>query len=83
MRYKEDETELVVLVTVNLVEPMSLAQVPPLPGIMHSRPNDWELYAEGFIEGQKPPKIHPDDARMLKQMGLNDLLGPGAWDSKE
>ena len=80
IRYKEKETELVVLVTVALVEPISSSQTSLLPGFMHSRPDDWEFYAEGFTEGQKPPKIHPDDAKTLKEMGLNELVGPGAWD---
>ena len=81
VRYKEDETELVVLVTVALVEPISSSNISPLPGFMHSRPNDWELYLDGFTEGKKPPEIHPDDLQKLKEMGLDNLLGPGAWDS--
>ena len=50
---------------------------------MHTRPDDWELYLEGRIEGKEPAEIHPEDAKKLKQMGLDDLLGPGAWDSPE
>jgi pilus assembly protein CpaC len=81
VRYQKRETELVVLVTASLVEPMSLASTPPLPGFLHSEPSDWELYIEGRIEGKEPAKIDPDDARFLEQMGLNRLVGPGAWDS--
>jgi len=81
VRYKKNETELVVLVTASLVEPMSLATAPPLPGFSHVEPNDWELYLEGRIEGKEPAKIDPDNARLLKQMGLDRLTGPGAWDS--
>ncbi len=81
VRYQKNETELVLLVTASLVEPMSLATVPPLPGFLHTEPNDWELYLEGRIEGKKPAKIDPDNARLLKQMGLDRLMGPGAWDS--
>jgi pilus assembly protein CpaC len=80
-RYQKDETELVVLVTASLVEPMSLAGTPPLPGFLHAEPNDWEFYLEGRIEGQKPAKIDSGDAEWLKQMGLDRLMGPGAWDS--
>ena len=80
-RYQKKETELVVLVTVALVEPISSSNVSPLPGFMHSAPNDWEFYLDGLTEGKKPPEIHPDDAEKLKQMGLDGLLGPGAWDS--
>jgi len=81
VRYEERETELVILVTVSLVEPMSLAQVPPLPGLLHRPPDDWEFYLEGRIESKEPAKIHPDDAEKLKQMGLDELMGPGAWES--
>lgn len=81
VRYQKKETELVVLVTASLVEPMSLASVPPLPGFAHSEPSDWELYIDGRIEGKEPAKIDADRARLLEQMGLNRLVGPGAWDS--
>ncbi|MHC4258860.1 MAG: type II and III secretion system protein family protein [Planctomycetota bacterium] len=79
--YREDETELVVLVTASLVEPMSLAATPPLPGALHVAPTDWELYVEGRIEGKEPARINPTDAAWLKQIGLDHLAGPGAWDS--
>jgi pilus assembly protein CpaC len=79
--YIENETEMVVLVTASLVEPMSLATTPPLPGALHVRPNDWELYVEGRLEGEEPAKISSTDAAWLKQIGLDHLAGPGAWDS--
>ena len=81
VRYRNNETELVVLVTASLVEPMSLVSVPPLPGLLHVVPNDWELYLEGRIEGKEPAKINETDTKWLRQMGLDKLLGPGAWDS--
>ncbi|GAG01123.1 unnamed protein product, partial [marine sediment metagenome] len=83
VRYTKGETELVVFVTASLVEPLSLAQVSPLPGFLHAEPNDWEFYLEGRIESEEPAKIHPDDIERLKQMGLDKLLGPGAWDSSD
>jgi pilus assembly protein CpaC len=58
--YQKNETELVVLVTASLVEPMSLDKTPPLPGFLHEEPKDWELYLEGRIEGEKP--IIPNQA---------------------
>ena len=81
VRYQKNETELVILVTASLVEPMSLAEMPPYPGILHSDPNDWEFYLEGRLEGKEPAKIHLHDAKWLKQMELDRLMGPGAWDS--
>ncbi|MHC4510296.1 MAG: type II and III secretion system protein family protein [Planctomycetota bacterium] len=81
VRYQKNETELVVLVTATLVEPMSLAAVPPVPGFTHAEPNDWEFYIDGRIEGKEPAKINAEDAHWLRQMGLDQLAGPGAWDS--
>jgi pilus assembly protein CpaC len=80
VRFSKAETELVVLVTANLVEPMNMAKTPPLPGFLYQEPNDWEFYLGGKIEGQKPASINPADAEWLRQMGLENLVGPGAWD---
>lgn len=83
VRYRTSETELVMLVTASLVEPMSTAQAPPLPGVLHTAPNDWELYVEGRIEGKRPARLDPASAEWLREMGLDQLVGPGAWDSYE
>ena len=80
IRYSKEETELIILVTAVLVEPMSLAEVPPLPGFLHKEPDDWELYIDGKIDGTELPKINPADAEWMRQMGLDELIGPGAWD---
>jgi len=80
-RYQNNETELVILVTASLVEPMSLAEAPPVPGFLHSDPNDWEFYLEGRLEGKEPAKIHSRDAEWLKKLNLDQLEGPGAWES--
>jgi pilus assembly protein CpaC len=79
--YQNNESELVVLVTVSLVEPMSLAETPPVPGFLHNEPSDWELYIDGQIEGKGPAKIDAENAGLLRKMGLDQLEGPGAWDS--
>lgn len=81
VRYSEKETELVMLVTAELVEPMSLATTPPLPGFLHSPPNDWEFYIKGRIEGEEPAKINSANAQWLEKTGLAELFGAGAWDS--
>ena len=80
-RYQKNETELVILVTASLVEPMSLAEQPPVPGFLHSDPNDWEFYLEGRLEGKEPAKIHSRDADWLRKLNLDELKGPGAWGS--
>lgn len=79
VRYSRGETELVVMVTVDLVEPISETKLPPLPGTTHLIPDDWELFMEGRIEGQAPARLAPDSAEWLRELGLDDLQGPGAW----
>jgi len=83
VRYENQETELMILVTASLVEPISLAQAPPLPGVAHEAPDDWELYAEGRLEGKEPARLDPVSRQWLKDMGLDQLVGPGAWDTYE
>jgi pilus assembly protein CpaC len=46
------ETELVVLVTPELVAPMEANEVPPAPGDRVFQPNDYEFYFLGRIEGK-------------------------------
>jgi len=81
VRYLEGETELIVLVTVNLVDPISATSKPPLPGQTHRRPNDWELYLGGVIEGAGSPRLSDEESNWLKKLGFEDLRGPGAWAS--
>lgn len=75
VRYEEDQTELVVMVTAELVEPLDNGTVRPLPGDLHEAPNDWELFMEGSLAGAtkagKP-------LERLKALGLAGLRGPGA-----
>jgi len=81
VRYEQGNTELVVLVTASLVEPTTMVKF-PLPGMMHVTPSDWELYAEGRVEGRGRP-LSADDAAAIKERGLHALKGPGAWASYE
>jgi len=83
VRYKSGETELVVLVTPELVEPVSDQKLPPLPGTDHITPNDWELYSEGRIEGRTPARVPPEMDAWMKGAGLSELRGPGAWSTHE
>ena len=64
VRYEKRETELLVLVSASLVEPVSTVSDPKLPGDDHVPPNDWELYGMGMIEGEP---------------ALKELKGPGSW----
>jgi pilus assembly protein CpaC len=45
------ETELIILVTPELVHPMDPEEVPPLPGFDITEPTGWEFFACGEIEG--------------------------------
>ncbi|MHC5164111.1 MAG: hypothetical protein ACYSOI_01915 [Planctomycetota bacterium] len=82
VRYQQKETELVVLVTANLVAPLNIdMSTAPLPGFLHEAPSDWKLYIDGDIEAQDLAQLDGIDAQWLKKLGLDDLSGPGAWDS--
>lgn len=80
-RYQADDTEMVVMVTATLVEPITACDQPPVPGSEHLIPNDWEFYALGRIEGKMPAKLSPVDSAWLRQTGLCRIKGPGAWES--
>ncbi len=81
IRYQSQETELVVIATATLVEPMSLVKPPPVPGVAHAPPSDWDFYVEGRLEGKQPPKLSPTDAAYLKNLGFDLLKGPGSWET--
>lgn len=83
VRYKRGETELIVMVTATLVEPLSQTVFPPLPGTEHLEPSDWELFVRGSIEGGRPPRLPFRAARWMKAKGLDQLQGPGAWASHD
>ncbi len=62
VEYQSEETELVVLVTPELVGGISPQQVAHIPGADSFAPNDFELYLEGRLEGRGPgaqPKLTP------------------------
>jgi pilus assembly protein CpaC len=83
VRYSHGETELVVLVTAELVEPQSVAMTDlPFPGVTYRAPNDWEIYVRGRIEGA-PPRMSEVQSERMQEMGLDRLRGPGAWASYE
>lgn len=79
VRYRTGETELLVLVTASLVEPLSSTVLPPLPGTTHEAPSDWDLFIRGKTEADVPARLAPEDSEWLRQLGLDELRGPGAW----
>jgi pilus assembly protein CpaC len=50
-RSTQDETELLILVTPEIVRPMDVEEVPPLPGHEVTVPNNCEFYKLGKTEG--------------------------------
>ncbi len=55
--YQETETEVVIMVTVHLVDPEDCAQAPKiLPGQETRRPDDFELFLEGILEAPRGPR---------------------------
>ena len=76
MRYVEEQTELVVMVTADLVEPLDDGMSRPVPGDLHTAPNDWELFIEGSLNGSVSVG---NPAQRLERLGLTGLSGPGAW----
>jgi pilus assembly protein CpaC len=80
VRYRDKQTELVVLVTAELVEPVdALSGSEVLPGDFHVRPNDWQLFMEGKIEGSVIAPLPDEQANALRKLGIANLEGPGAW----
>lgn len=57
VQYQRNETELVILVTPELVMPLDPHQVPPVPGADMTTPTDYELFFEQKLEGK--PRAEP------------------------
>jgi pilus assembly protein CpaC len=55
VRYQRKETELIVLVTPRLVEPMNPGQVPQLPGEKWRHPNESDLFLKQDLGGPIKP----------------------------
>lgn len=54
----QDETELLILVTPELVRPMEPDEVPPVPGFEVTHPNNCELYWWGMTEGAPDQNVY-------------------------
>lgn len=62
IEYQSNQTELVVLVTPELVEPVSPDQITCVPGATMIEPNDFEFYMLGQLEGkadESRPALRP------------------------
>jgi pilus assembly protein CpaC len=76
VRFEQQQTELVVMVTAEVVEPLDDGPSRPMPGDLTEAPNDWELFVEGSLFGAS--KVGNPLSR-LKSLGLAGITGPGAW----
>jgi len=75
-----NETELIILVTPELVHPMEPEEVPPLPGFDVTEPTNTEFYLWGRIEGRPTHEyrstIWPRLRRRYKAGGPAMISGP-------
>ncbi|MCH7703572.1 MAG: type II and III secretion system protein family protein [Planctomycetes bacterium] len=54
VEYRSSLTELIILVTIEIIAPLEPHQIPDLPGHEVTVPNDFELFALGLVEGIAP-----------------------------
>ncbi len=57
-RATEDENELLIMVSPEIVRPMEADEVPPVPGFEVTQPNDKMLYHYGFTQGNNDPNVY-------------------------
>ncbi|MBU0617886.1 MAG: hypothetical protein KKI02_09230, partial [Planctomycetes bacterium] len=78
--YQFNETELVVLVTPELIEPVSPNQVTYIPGETYVAPNDFELFLIGELEGQSGREVPALRPRVNQTWPVrpSELYGPAA-----
>ncbi|MCP4248832.1 MAG: type II and III secretion system protein family protein [bacterium] len=91
VEYRRKVTELVILVTPELVAPLNPGQVPMVPGEDHLEPNDYQLYALGLLEGEVPVEsgeVHydssaDDQAMVESEPELTTVHGPWGHATEE
>ena len=75
-----EETELIILVSPELVHPMDPEEVPPLPGFDVTEPSDADFYLRGHIEGQPThghrSTVWPSLKRRYRAGGTSMISGP-------
>jgi len=54
----EDETELLIMVTPEIVRPMEADEVPPVPGFEVTQPNSYELFRHGRTQGNNDTNVY-------------------------
>jgi pilus assembly protein CpaC len=78
--YQLSETELVVLVTPELIDPVSPNQITYIPGESYVAPNDFELFLMGELEGQSECEVPALRPRVNQTWPVRpaELYGPAA-----
>ncbi|UCG17691.1 MAG: type II and III secretion system protein family protein [Phycisphaerales bacterium] len=87
VEYRRRVTELVILVTPEIIAPLNPDQVSPVPGQFITPPNDYQLYALGLLEGEpaQDPSIRTDvyktatPARVGLKSQADELSIHGPW----
>jgi pilus assembly protein CpaC len=76
--YQLEESELVVLVTPELVEPVSPDQITYVPGANYVAPNDFELFMLGELSGETEEELPALQPRVNQSWPVRpaDLYGP-------
>src|SRR5262249_46340377 len=78
-KYQHSQTELVVLVTPRLVEPMSPDKTPALPGETCRYPDDGQIYLWGDLGGPEKKSSHKGPApRFHGTYGFSPVGAGGA-----
>jgi pilus assembly protein CpaC len=75
-----NETELIILVTPELIQPMEPEEVPPLPGFDVTEPTNCQFYIKGRLEGRPTHEyrstVWPRLRRRYKAGGPEMISGP-------
>lgn len=84
INYQRNNTEMVVLVTPQLVEPLDPQQVPPVPGSEMGHPDDWQLFALGQLEGTPRPAPQVDGVpREQAPVTVPPGVNPVSWPTSQ
>jgi pilus assembly protein CpaC len=78
--YQRSRTELVILVTPEIISPMNPGQIESLPGEDVFDPNDLELYLLGSLEG-RPRDDNMDAGTDGEPIGADSHQSQGKWPS--
>ncbi len=82
VRFEKAQSELVVLVTPDIVSPLNPNQVNYIPGHDIQEPDDWELYGLGLLESRTPTTCPSTQPAQPKFTPPGPLAGPWGPDIK-